>query len=89
MEAGPGLGGALLTPKGKETLIIDAFGVGVRQNYPIGAVSSIFRNVGLGIAYITTDERQLRPSSWSLQGRHCVCSTARSWEELGVPCVAP
>lgn len=81
-EAGPGLGGALLTPKGKETPVICGFGVGVRQSYPSGAVSSIFRNMGLGTAYETVDEHQHSPlpvavtSPWSFEGRlsciqHC------------------
>lgn len=81
-EAGPGLGGALLTPKGKETPVICGFEVGVRQSHPSGAVSSIFRNMGLRTAYETMDEHQpsLLPlavtSSWSFEGRlpcvqHC------------------
>ena len=81
-EAGPGLGGALLTPKGKETPVICGFGVRVRQNHPSGAVSSIFRNTGLGSAYETVDEHQPSQlplavtSSWSFEGRlpriqHC------------------
>lgn len=50
MEAGPGLGGASLTPKGKETPIICGFGAGVRPSHPSGAVSSIFRNAAVGRA---------------------------------------
>lgn len=46
MEAGLGLGGALLTPKGKDLPVLCGFGVGIGQSHPSGAVSSIFRSMG-------------------------------------------